>query len=139
MTREEKIDRFDELCGLIGNTISDCHKCSDFVNELCDKKTAQNFTDEELDAAIEELEKTIQGMNDFDAVSRPAHYTNTSIECIDAMIETQGARSVYSFCLCNAFKYLWRHRSKNQFEDIKKASWYLNKAVELYEEGKGEN
>ena len=131
MTREEKIDRFDELCGLIGNTISDCHKCSDFVNELCDKKTAPNFTDEELDAAIEELEKRIHGMNDFDAVSRPAHYAKTSIECIDAMIETQGVEAVKAFCVCNAFKYLWRHNRKNGDEDIKKASWYLNKAVEL--------
>lgn len=139
MTREEKIERFYELCGSIGNTLSDCHKCSDFVSELCDKKSTADFTDEELDAALDELEKTIHGMNDFDAVSHPAHYTKTSIECIDAMIETQGVEAVKAFCVCNAFKYLWRHNEKNGDEDIKKASWYLNKAVELYEEGKDEN
>lgn len=139
MTREEKIERFNELCGLIGDTLLDCHKCPDFVNELCNKKTAENFTDEELDAALEELEKTIQGMNDFDAVSRPAHYTKTSIECIDAMIETQGVEAVKAFCVCNAFKYLWRHNEKNGDEDIKKASWYLNKAVELMGRSQHEN
>ena len=66
-----------------------------------------------------------------DMVNHPTHYTKTSIECIDAMIETQGVEAVKAFCVCNAFKYLWRHNRKNGDEDIKKASWYLNKAVEL--------
>ena len=35
------------------------------------------------------------------------------------------------FCLCNALKYIYRHRRKNGLEDIQKAIWYLNKAVEL--------
>jgi len=67
----------------------------------------------------------------YDPVDRPKHYANTSIECIDAMVETQGKEAVKAFCICNAFKYLWRHNSKNGDEDIKKAAWYLNKAVEL--------
>ena len=70
-------------------------------------------------------------------VNHPAHYNeNYSIECIDAMVETQGIDAVMAFCICNAFKYLWRHRAKNGFEDVKKANWYLNKAVEL--EGKND-
>ena len=74
--------------------------------------------------------------NNTDNVNHPAHYENYSIECIDAMVETQGRDAVMAFCICNAFKYLWRHRAKNGFEDIKKANWYLNKAVEL--EGKND-
>ena len=70
---------------------------------------------------------------DFDVVERPQHYTSTSIECIDAMMETQGVEATKQFCICNAFKYLWRHNAKNGDEDIKKASWYLNKAVSLME------
>ena len=69
--------------------------------------------------------------SEFDVVSRPAHYAKTSIECIDAMVETQGDEAVKDFCICNAFKYLWRHNSKNGDEDVRKANWYLNKAVEL--------
>lgn len=69
--------------------------------------------------------------SEYDVVSRPQHYASTSIECIDAMRETQGDEAVKAFCVCNAFKYLWRHNRKNGDEDIKKASWYLNKAVEL--------
>ena len=71
--------------------------------------------------------------NKFDVVGCPQHYTSTSIECIDAMRETQGVEATKQFCICNAFKYLWRHNAKNGDEDIKKASWYLNKAVSLME------
>lgn len=67
----------------------------------------------------------------YDPVNSPKHYASTSVECIDMMVETQGSEAVIHFCICNAFKYLWRHNSKNGAEDIKKASWYLNKAVEL--------
>ena len=74
---------------------------------------------------------------EFDVVNSPEHYTSGSVECINAMVETQGIEAVIGFCICNAFKYLWRHNLKNGIEDIKKASWYLNKAVQLYEK-KGE-
>jgi len=73
-----------------------------------------------------------------DMVNHPLHYTNTSVECIQAMIETQGIEAVKHFCECNAFKYMWRHNSKNGNEDVKKAKWYVNKAVELIEEEEGE-
>ena len=73
-----------------------------------------------------------------DNVEHPEHYASGSIECIDAMIETQGIEAVKNFCICNAFKYLWRHGKKNGVEDVKKASWYLNKFIEL-EEKKDEN
>jgi len=68
-----------------------------------------------------------------DPVDHPSHYTHGSVECIDAMVETQGKNAVQHFCVCNAFKYLWRWRGKNGMEDIKKAQWYLNKAIQLEE------
>lgn len=68
-----------------------------------------------------------------DNVEHPSHYTGGSIECIDAMAETQGVEAVKNFCVCNAFKYLWRHDKKNGVEDVKKAAWYLNKFIELEE------
>lgn len=69
-----------------------------------------------------------------DNVNHPKHYEgNTSLECIDVMILTFGAEAVYHFCICNTFKYLWRHKHKNGKEDLDKASWYLRKARELVE------
>lgn len=67
----------------------------------------------------------------YDNVNRPQHYTEGGIECIDAMIQTQGANAAIDFCVCNAFKYIWRHNRKNGNEDIFKAQWYINKACEL--------
>jgi hypothetical protein len=51
------------------------------------------------------------------------------------MIETQGIEAVKHFCMCNAFKYIYRHGNKNGIEDVKKAIWYLNKYIELTEGG----
>ena len=37
-----------------------------------------------------------------DNVNHPAHYETNGIECIDAMVASQGVDSVMSYCLCNA-------------------------------------
>ena len=69
-----------------------------------------------------------------DNVNHPAHYeASTSIECIEAMELMFGEQAVYDFCLCNAYKYIWRHKNKNGLEDLDKAEWYLNKASEMQE------
>jgi hypothetical protein len=72
-----------------------------------------------------------------DVVNHPAHYETGKFECIDVMLEAQGKEAVLNFCICNAFKYLYRFRRKNGLEDVKKANWYLNKYIEL-EENKDE-
>ena len=62
-----------------------------------------------------------------DNINHPAHYEgNTSLECIDVMEIAFGAEAVGNFCLCNAFKYLWRYKHKGGAEDVQKAEWYLN-------------
>lgn len=75
-----------------------------------------------------------------DNVNHPKHYEgSTSLECIEVMQIAFGSMAVCDFCICNAFKYLWRYKNKNGEEDLKKAEWYLNKAEELaeYEVDKG--
>ena len=115
MTREEKINALESLGVVFPENVGD-----EWVNAVFEKHF---FLDESEDT----------GQHEFDVVERPQHYASTSIECIDAMRETQGDEAVKAFCVCNAFKYLWRHNRKNGDEDIKKASWYLNKAVEIME------
>ena len=68
-------------------------------------------------------------------VNHPAHYQG-SIECVDAMIAAFGKSNTAVFCQINAFKYVWRAGKKggNSYtQDLKKAVWYLNKAMELVE------
>ena len=67
-------------------------------------------------------------------VNSPSHYATGKYECIDVMIESLGAEAVKGFCLCNAFKYIYRTGRKNGLEDIEKADWYLRKYIELAKE-----
>lgn len=55
----------------------------------------------------------------------PNHYKG-SIECIDAIAEVVDVRE---FCIGNVIKYVWRYKNKNGLEDLKKAQWYLNRAI----------
>lgn len=69
-----------------------------------------------------------------DPVNHPQHYAQGGVECIDVMVETQGKEAVMAFCICNAMKYIWRHSSKNGIEDVRKAKWYIDKYLDLYNE-----
>ena len=63
-------------------------------------------------------------------VNHPTRYNGEcSLECIEVMKLVFGVEIVIWFCLCNAFKYLWRHKSKNKEQDVNKAEWYLNYTV----------
>lgn len=64
-------------------------------------------------------------------VDHPAHYNTGKYECIEVMRDTFGDKAVKDFCICNAFKYIWRSEKKNGSEDIKKARWYLDKLIEM--------
>lgn len=62
----------------------------------------------------------------------PDHYKKEcSLECIEAMELIFGGKAVIDFCVCNAWKYIWRWKNKNGVEDLHKADWYVNKANEL--------
>lgn len=74
-----------------------------------------------------------------DVVNHPGHYESGKFECIEVMEETQGTEAVLAFCICNAFKYLYRHRRKNGIEDVKKARWYLDKYIEIVERGQADD
>ena len=66
-----------------------------------------------------------------DNVNHPGHYHTGQFECIGVMVEVFGVEYVMDFCICNAFKYLYRTKRKNGVEDVRKAAWYLNKYLEL--------
>lgn len=78
-------------------------------------------------------DKQFDILNGYDVVNKPAHYNQGNIECIDAMLAAFGIKDVVAYCMCNAFKYVWRYKYKNGIEDLEKAIWYLNKGVELLE------
>lgn len=71
-----------------------------------------------------------------DVVNHPEHYTQGGIECIDAEKAALGDLFM-GFLIGNALKYLWRFRHKNGLEDLKKARWYLDRAIKEQEENHG--
>ena len=69
-----------------------------------------------------------------DMVNHPPHYQSESgIECIDAIRAALGDDGFVAYCRGNAMKYTWRQKI-DLAEDLRKASWYLNKAAEVIEE-----
>ena len=61
----------------------------------------------------------------------PLHYKKGDIECIDAIrAATVGKSGFEGYLVGNVIKYLWRFEDKGGVEDLKKASWYLNKLIE---------
>ena len=67
-----------------------------------------------------------------DMVNHPPHYTQGAVECIDAIRAALGDDGLVAYCRGAAMKYLWRMGQKDDaVQDIKKAVWYLTKAVEV--------
>lgn len=65
-----------------------------------------------------------------DNVNHPSHYTFGNIECIDAIeTVTEQLSGKEAFLTGQVMKYMWRWKSKNGKEDLKKARWYLNRLI----------
>ena len=61
--------------------------------------------------------------------AKPAHYTTSDIEPIDAIEAWE-----LGFCLGNVVKYIARHAHKGDpLGDLKKAAWYLDRAIKEME------
>jgi hypothetical protein len=66
-----------------------------------------------------------------DDVNHPKHYTQGSIECIDAIAACMTNEEFAAYCQGNVLKYLWRYRSKGGLVDLEKAQWYLDKLIQI--------
>lgn len=69
-------------------------------------------------------------------VDHPAHYNvKGKKECIDEMVDDFGLEMAISFCLTNAYKYLYRAGEKQnnpKEQDIAKAKWYYEWVKKKY-------
>ena len=73
------------------------------------------------------------GSTEKEMVNHPAHYNKAGIETIDALAAMLG-EGFQPYLQGNIMKYLWRYKYKNGKEDLKKAQWYLNKLIEVYDD-----
>lgn len=121
MTREEKIEALEEMCG----KYDECFDCP-----LEFKCKWEDGTDEEVDSDYKKAFPTPKP----DMVNQPPHYKH-GMECIDEMIQLFGREATMNFCLLNAWKYRKRAIHKNGQEDMDKSDWYIAKYVELKKDG----
>ena len=140
MTLKEKRDLLETFC----DSYADCEvcpcKCDTDKSAWCNHTNVCRISEEELDIVLKKYNILPTGNDDqadqsdqHDPVSHPSHYCQGNIECIDAMLAAYGKEAVSTFCVLNAFKYLWRSEHKNGKEDLEKAIWYLKKRLELSE------
>lgn len=127
-TISEKIEKLYNYCSNM-----DCSDCPiDKENPLhsCGCGKSYYIKDRDIGVSDEEVNtnyKIVFGEEQKEEVNHPSRYSGEcSLECIEVMRVTFGNEAVYHFCLCNAFKYLWRYKNKNGEEDIKKSRWYLD-------------
>lgn len=115
---------YDGICKVTGEECNEIRICTAITNKV---------REEVSKAPIIENEKTKKTeQNNQDNINHPKHYEgHCSIECIDAMVMTFGAKRTAEYCVQNVYKYAWRHKYKNGLEDLKKAEWYLDKFDEL--------
>lgn len=83
----------------------------------------------------ERLMGSVGKVKGVDVVNHPSHYSDSAIECIDAMEAMLGRQQFIGYLRGNMFKYQWRYQKKNGIEDLKKSEWYLNKLLEVENAG----
>ena len=92
----------------------------------------QSMLDNHESYAISKNEADKHRIRIDDDINHPSHYTHGKIESIDLMIECEGKEAAAHFCICNVWKYLYRHNHKsNDISDMRKLVWYANKYIEL--------
>jgi len=64
----------------------------------------------------------------------PNHYKDGNIECIDAIESSMTPDGFAAYCKGNILKYIWRYEKKDALIGLKKARWYLNRLISLYED-----
>ena len=127
MLRKEDRKKFQEL-------LDDYKKLKEENAQLMVDKYTMGFCKEDDKQMLKESMGNYIPQVEVDNVNHPKHYEG-KIECINAMQEVLGKDGTISFCIGNAFKYIWRCRKKHEtpIEDLKKCRWYINKALELLE------
>lgn len=93
--------------------------------------------DEFMDACthFKKFSNELNARND-EKVDHPSHYAGAGgLEAIDVISAfTADLQGLIAFDIGNAIKYICRFNKKNGTEDLKKAIWYLNDAINNYSE-----
>ena len=109
------------------NKMSICH-FGNVIGGMPCKTTAMEYWELADDVKADVLH---DAEPEHDAVSHPSHYTSGGIECIDCIKAALG-ENFTGFLIGNVIKYTYRYKNKNGLEDLKKAAWYLDRAIKEF-------
>ena len=71
----------------------------------------------------------------MDDITKPKHYTQGKVECLDAIDSVLEESSRIDFYRSQIVKYMWRFRDKGDpLKDAKKAQFYLGRLIEKLEQ-----
>ena len=79
-----------------------------------------------------EIVKLMPMPKEEDNINHPAHYTQGTIECIDAIESSMTPEEFRGYLKGCQMKYIWRYQHKGGMEDLKKARWYLDRLIKFW-------
>ena len=122
----------DEKVGCVNSLINTQSQIQNLnhVKKLLNSCNFNNELNLEKAEAIKALVEVYEGTN----INKASHYQG-KIECIDYIEDKLGKEKTEGFCIGNVIKYISRYEKKNGTEDLKKALYYLKKAIKIREEG----
>jgi len=110
--------------------MSECEECGYLLDD--DGHCYECIVKAPVGNLIELVGRDEMAKHKYDPVDKPVHYNTGGIEAIDAIMAATNDLSE-GYLQGNILKYVWRYRYKNRIEDLKKARWYLNRLIEIYE------
>lgn len=115
--------------------VNDCNNCG--RNRLIDPSACKECI-QSVDLPTMWIPGSDGEITPPDMVNKPNHYQLfDGKDCFDVMVEMFGKEAVQTYCVLNAFTYLFRHARKNGTEDVLKAAYNLAKFKELEESKNG--
>lgn len=124
-------ERLKSLHGTYDDGITFFDNCNSSLQTgwFCATNTIEEYyNDEKYTYLSEQAFIEFMGLSETtDAVNKPSHYNNGSIDPIDYIT----ANSM-NFLEGNVVKYVTRYKFKNGLEDLKKAEFYLKRLIEEY-------
>lgn len=90
-----------------------------------------------IEKSVEEALEHFRPVNetniaDDDSVNHPSHYTQGTVECIDAIESSMTPEEFRGYLKGCQIKYIWRYQHKGGMEDLKKARWYLDRLIKFW-------
>jgi hypothetical protein len=116
---------FQDVC-VVDEIVRTSKKISVFVKAKDDERRGW-FLEHELEPA-----PAVEECLTVDNVNHPPHYNQGGIECLEA-IKAALVDGFVAYLRGNVLKYLWRCEHKGGIEDLKKAAWYLDRAIKEME------